>query len=168
MGSNSFSKLAQSWPPCSHEHSLQGHFHTPSFMASTCISELLDLQLQVHLLTRSIAASKHISTLAQLLPLGASPMSLDHYLHVHMTMATNCISTLAGLGPASAYFSSTGSWPLNGSPNSLHYGFQVHLQVHALTASQCISTFTQLASPGPPPISLKYCLQPDWLYFYIS
>jgi hypothetical protein len=82
-------------------------------MTSKCISELLDLGLQVRLQTGSITAFKCITE-------------------------SNSIA-------ASKYIS----------------------HVHTITASECISMFSQSASPGAPVITLQSRLKPDWPHGYI-
>jgi len=147
-----------------------------------CISELLSLSLQMQLQTRSILASKCIPKLARSRP----PSSSLGYT----ILASKCISKLAASRPPSASLSytisgfksisklarswppsaslsSTRSWPPSTSPNSLNRGLQVHLPVHTMMASKCISKLSQSASPGAPVITLQYRLQPDWPYVYI-
>jgi len=81
----------------------------------------LNQGLQVHLQTRSITASRCISSLAPL----RSASSHGHGLQVH-------IFKLARLRPPSV------------SPNSLDHCLQVHLQTHSITASKCISNVARL------------------------
>ena len=137
--------------------------------ASKCISELLDLGLQMHLQTRSITASKWISELFGL--------GLQMHLHMHLQtrlimasmcisefnsiLASKCISKPARSRPPIAYMSLTWSRPASASPNWLDRGVRVTLPVHMITASKCISKFSQSASPGAPAITLHYQLQPD-------
>jgi hypothetical protein len=107
---------------------LQMHLQTRSISASKCISELLHLglqmHLQMHLQTRSISASKSIS-------------------ECNSISASKCISKPARDRPPSASTSSTRSRPPSESANLLDHGLQVHLSVHTITASKCISTFSQ-------------------------
>jgi hypothetical protein len=108
----------------------------------------LDYGLKVHLLTRSITASKCISKPARSpsqsshndgLP-SASPNSLDLslqvYLHTHLIMACKCISELARSHTPSV------------SRNSLDYDFEVH----SITASKYLS---KLAQSQPWSVSLS-------------
>jgi len=61
---------------------------------------------------------------------------------------------------ASKYSSNLpGSWPSSGSPNSLDYILQVHLQTCSITASKCISEFTWSRPPSVYPNSLDHGLQ---------
>jgi len=96
----------------------------------------LDHGLQVHLRTRSIAASKSISKLARLLPPSASLNLLDYGLQVHHPIrsitVSKWISNLAWI------------WP----PCSHHHCLQVHLQICSIRASKCISKLVRLRPPG--------------------
>jgi len=96
----------------------------------------LDHGLQVHLSTSSITASQCISKLARSWPPSVSPDSLDYGLQVHMIMPFKCISKLAR------------SWPPSASLSSLNLSLQVHLHTRSITASKCISEFTQSPSPS--------------------
>jgi len=77
---------------------------------------LLDHSLEVHLQTRSISASKCISTVARLLPASLFPNWLNYGLQVGTSMASKCISKLAW------------SQPLSASLSSLNLSLQVHIQ----------------------------------------
>jgi len=64
--------------------------------------------------------------------------------------------SIASTSTASKYSSNhVRSWPPRVSPNTLNYGFQVHLCVHSISASICISKLARLR----PPNSLDQCLQ---------
>jgi hypothetical protein len=99
-----------------------------SIMASKSISELLDLglqmHLQMHLQTRLISAFMCIS-------------------EFNSISASKCISKPFRSRPSSASMTLTRSRPASASPNSLDHGPQVHLPVHMITASKCISKSSQ-------------------------
>jgi len=82
--------------------------------------------------------------------------------------AIKCISKLAWWRRPGASLSSPRSQLEATSPNSLDCSFQVHLPVHNIMASKCISKFSQSAFPGAATITLHYCLPPDWRYVYIE
>jgi len=137
--------------------SLQVNLETCSITASKCISELHDLGIQMNLQTHLITSSKCIT---ESLDLG-----LQMHLQTPLIMASKCISELLDLSlqciskparsqPPSASLSSTQSRPPSVSPNSLDCGLQIHLPVYTITASKCISKFSQSASPGAPSITL--------------
>jgi len=128
-------KLDRSWPPSSHDHGLQ-----------------------VHLQTRSIAASKYIFHFTRSRPPGASLSSLDQGLPVHLQthsiMASKCISELHHLGlhvhpqtrSITASKCTSKLVPLQSpraSLSSLDYGLPAYFYTHSITASKCISKFTQ-------------------------
>ena len=96
----------------------------------------LDYGLQVHLQTRSIAASKCISKLTQSLPPSASRNSLNRGLQVHLQ--TRLIT-------ASKF---TRSWPPSAD-----------LQTRSIVASKCISKLARSRPPSASPISLDHGLQ---------
>ena len=124
------SKLAQLWPPSSHNHGLQVHLQTPLITASKWISKLawsqppnsLDHSLQV----RTIMASKSIAKLAGSRSRSASLSSLNHGLQVYPQIrsitASKCISKL------------TRSWPWSVSLTSLDHHFQANLELLSRTA----------------------------------
>jgi len=138
---------------------LQMHLETRSITASKCISELLDLNFQMHFLTHSITASKCISEFNSILAFKCISELLNYSLHMHLQTARS--------RPPSASLSSTPSRSPCASPNSLDRSLQVHLPVHTITASKCISMFSRWASPDAPAITLQYRLQPDWPYVYV-
>jgi len=151
--------------------SLQMSVQTYSITASKWITELLDLGLQMHLRTRIITASKCISELLNLgLQIRLQPCSItaSKCISELLDLGLQCISKLAQSRPPSGSLSSTRSRPPSASSNSLDRGLQVHLPVYMITASKCISNVSQSASPGAPAITLQYRLQPDWPYVYIS
>jgi len=76
-------------------------------------------------------ASKDSSNLGRSWPPSACRDSLDHGLHLHTIMASQCISKLARLLPPSAALSSHA------------LGLQVHLQTRLIMASEYISQFTR-------------------------
>jgi hypothetical protein len=106
------SELPQSWP------------------RSVSLSSL-NLDLQLHLQTRTITASKFMSKLAQSRPPSASLSSLNLGLQLHFQTRSiapsQCISAFTQFRSPIA------------SPNSLDHGLKVHLQSRSITASQCIS-----------------------------
>jgi len=95
MASNCISTLAQLRPPSvslsSLDHDLQVHLQTGPITASKCISELLNLGLQMHLQTRSIAATKYISQFTRLRPPSASLSSLNQRLQVLLRLRSSTI-----------------------------------------------------------------------------
>jgi len=157
MASKCISKLAQSRPPTASVRYMivasKCISKLRSITAFKCISELHDLDLQVHLQTRSIIvskcisefnlslASKCISKLARSLssnaslsstwsrPPRVSTNSLNHCLHVCTIMASMYISKLARLQPPSV------------SLGSLNHGLPVHFHGHSNMASKCIFKF---------------------------
>jgi len=96
-----------------------------------------------------ITVSKCISKLAQSRTPSVSADLLNYCLQDRTIMASNCISKLAWLQPASANLqtgSNTASklaqkWP----PSSLHHDHEVHHQSRSVTISECISKFTRLS-----------------------
>jgi len=77
-------------------------------------------------------------------PSTTSKYSLDYSWPVLTIMASKCISKLARLRPP-----------------SLHdHVIEVHCETRSITASECISEFTQSSFPGAPRIALKHCRQP--------
>jgi len=195
MTSKCISKLDRSRHPSSHDHGLQVHLQTRSITASKCISEFNLISASKRIpklawsrppsvslsstwsqppsasLSYSISASKCISKPARSRPPSASLCSTwsqpPSVFLSYSISASKCISKPARLRPPSASLSSTRSRPPSASPNSLDRSLQVHLPVHMITASKCISRFSQSASPGAPAITLQYHLPPDWLYVYI-
>jgi len=183
---NASPKLARSWPPSASpnliDHGLQVH----TIMATNCISthaqsqprsaspnlinhglqvhllSSLNLSLQVHLQTRSIATSKCISKLDRPRPASwqddglrlpsACRNSHGHPLRVHLPTrsitASNCISSvhsitaskwiskLAQSPPPSASPNLDRSQPRSASLSSLHPGLELHLQTWSITASK--------------------------------
>jgi hypothetical protein len=89
-----------------------------------------------YLQTRSITASKCISNLARSRPPIEFPNSYDYGLQARKIMASKCISKLAQLRPPSAY-----------------------LQPRLITASKCISKPAGLRPPSVSPHSVDYGLQ---------
>jgi hypothetical protein len=68
--------------------------------------------------------------------------------------------TTASRLTASKYSSNLArSWPPSGSPNSLDYGLQVHLQTRSITASKCISKLARLRPPSSHDHGLQVHLQ---------
>jgi hypothetical protein len=120
----------------------------------------LDHGLQVPLRTRSIIVSQQAASQRP----SASPNWLDQAVKVHLQTGSitgfKCSSKLAGLR----------------CPKSLDQGLQLHLQTRSITASKvhpptrsitapaCIPEFTRSSFSGPPPITLKYRLQPVHIY----
>jgi len=147
------SKVAQPLPPCLHNQGLQVHHQTLWMMASKCISQSLDLGLQIHLQLNLIIASK----LGQSWPPTASPHSLDHSLHVPIIIVQNCIYTHSMVA-SNCISGFTSSRPPCASPNPLDHGLHVHLFVHMTAASKYFSESTQSSSSGTPQIALKYNL----------
>jgi hypothetical protein len=70
--------------PVSIDHGLPVHHLIISITASQCISELLNIGVQMHLQTRSITASKCISELMQSPPPSVSLISHDYGLQVFL------------------------------------------------------------------------------------
>jgi len=114
----------------------------------------LDHSLQEHLQTPSITASRRISEFTQSRSPIPSPNWLDHclgvYPSVHLISVCNCIPTLPRSRPQSASWNSldhglqghlefTHSWSPMASPNSHDHDLMVHLSVHSISASKCIS-----------------------------
>jgi len=173
--SKCISKLAQSRPPSASPNSLNHGLHVhlwvtrsrPPSASPNSLNHGLQVHLgvqlgrglQMHLQTHSITASKCISILARS-RLPSAPLR-------YSIKASKCISTPARSWPASASLSSTWYRSPSASPNSLDHSLQVHLPVHTITASKCISKFSQSRSPDTPAITLQYCLQPDWPYVYL-
>ena len=91
----------------------------------------------MHLQTRSIIASKCISTLARSWPPSASPSSLNHGLQVHLWVHLITRSSSASL-------------------NSLDHDLGVHLWVQSITASKRISTYTRLPHLSASPNLLEH------------
>jgi hypothetical protein len=84
----------------------------------------------VHYQARSITASKF----ARSWPPCASRNSVKHGLQVYFKVVR--------LRPPSSH-----DHPLqSASPNSHHYGLQVHLQTHSITASKCISELNVISA----------------------
>jgi len=140
-----------------------------------------------HPVHRPSTASKYSSNRARSRPPSASPITLHHGLQVHLETrsitASNCISQLARLRPASSdkhglqvhlqtrsiaisecISKFTRSLPRSVSPNMLDYCLQVHLQTRSVTASEYISEFTRMSFLGAPEIALKHRLQPVQIY----
>jgi len=96
---------------------------------------------------RPSTASKYMCDLARSRPPQASPISLDHGLHVHLQThsitASRCISNLAPLRPASSH----------------KHGLQVHLQSRSITASKSISKLARSRPRSVSQNSLDYGLQ---------
>jgi len=114
MASNSITNLARSWPLSWNNYRINDHFQTHPITACKCISELLDLGLQVNL---SVTWSR---------PPSESSISHDYGLQLHLTMASKCIAKLTWLQPPNASLSShvIGVWvPLI---FQLELGHQVH------------------------------------------
>jgi hypothetical protein len=148
LGSKCISKLARLRPP------------------SASLSSL-DHGLPVHLQTRQITASKCISELARLQAPSASLSPLDHGLHLHLhtrsITASKCISKLAQSQSPSVSLNShdyrlkhARSWLSSVSPDSLDHDLRVHLSIHFITASKCISKSAQLLPPSASPKSLDH------------
>jgi len=118
MACKCISKLARSRPPNASRNSLdrglQVHLQTRSIAASKCISEF-----------NLISASKCISDFTRSRPPSASPNSLDHGLPVHLQTrsitASKCISILAPVSNLARLP------PPSASPNSLDHGLGVYL-----------------------------------------
>jgi hypothetical protein len=151
--------------------------------ASKCISELHDLGLQMHLQTHSITASNYSSEfnsiaaskcISDLLDLGLQ-MHLQMHLQTHSIFSSKCISQFnlisaskcfskpARSRPPRGSMSSAQSWSASVSPNSLDRGLQVHLPVHTITASKCISMFSQSSVSRS---SCTVCSQIGRMYIY--
>ena len=136
------SKHAWLRPPISHNHDLQVYLQTRSIMASKCVTKLAQLRppsaalsslhhgLPVHIRTRSIMASKCINKLPRLQPPSGSLSSLNHGLPVHLESQLIMASKFAWW------------WP----PSELEYRLEVHLWVHSISASKCISELTRSRS----------------------
>jgi len=158
-------------------------------LLSKCITQLLDLSLRMHLHTVSTTAFKWISELARSGPPRASldssrssppnvsPNLLYHGFQVHLWVTESwppsaSSKSLTSALPVHLWF--TQSRPPSASPNWLDHRLQVHLlgqldlglpvnlPTCLITASMCISMFSQLPSPGAPGIMLQYHLHPDW------
>jgi len=123
--SKCISKLAWLQPPSSHDHGLQVQISklARSWPPSASPNSL-DRDLQVHLQSRSIMASKCISELARSQPSSVSLHMPDYSLHVRMITASKCISKLAR------------SRPRRVSLSSLDRHFQALLEL--LTSTACI------------------------------
>ena len=180
------SKLVQSRPLSSHNHSLQVHLHTRSITILECISmftrsmpptvspNTLDYGLQVHLQTSSITDS----VLARSRPRSVSATLLYHSLQLHLQTRSVTVSKLARSQPPSVSPSllnfglrvhlqtpsvtvSKLAWsrPPCVSPNSLDDGLQVHLHTGLITILECLTKCTWSWSPSVSPNTLDYCLQ---------
>jgi len=139
--------------PCCTQFATFAQLRVNQRIESPRLSRLQINRLLVLPQSRSILASKCISTHAQSWPPSASPKSLDHGLQVHLQsrsiMASNCISNLAQLRSPSA------------SPNSFDHGLQMYLQTRSITVFKCISKLTWIRPPSASPKSLDQGLQLD-------
>jgi len=136
------SLIAQSYHWSSHDCRLLVHLHTPSLMASMCISQLVSSQpvslqnhgLQLHFQTSSITASKCISNLIQLhsATVLLSSHNLGHQGHhtLYLFMAS----------------------------------IQVNLQTGKISTPKGIWKFTRFTASHTLHIALKCCLHRDWPY----
>ena len=153
MASKCISKLTHLQPPSA---SL-GDF----ISASNCISILTRRQTLSVSLSYPVSAVRCVSKLAQSWP----PCSQDHGFQLHLLTcqitASKCISEFTRSLPACASLRSTCSPRPSACSKSLNPSLQVHLQVHKITASNSIDTFSQLGSPGAPLITVEYRLLPD-------
>jgi len=115
--------------------------------------------LHYGLQVRTIMASKCISTLARLWPPSLHHHSLQVHLHLARLRPPNslhhglkvCLITRS-ITPSKF----TWSWPPSASPNSLDHDPGVHLNVHSIMASKCISEYTGLLPPSASPNSLDH------------
>jgi hypothetical protein len=140
-------------PPSTCPNSLDYGLPVRTIMASKGISlNSLDHGLHGYLETRSITASKCISTLAGLRPRSVFSNSRDNGLETCSIPASKCILKFARLRSPSV------------SSASLEPGLQVHPQTHSIMASEHISEFTRSSFSGSPRNSLKHCLQPQSRY----
>jgi hypothetical protein len=104
---------------------------------------LLNHELQAHLYTHYITASRCISKLPCWWSSSAFPFSLNHhhqvYLETRSIMALKCITTLAWVQTQSA----CQTW--------LNHDRGVHLNVKLITDSTCISKYPWLQPASPSP-----------------
>jgi len=119
--------------------------------------------LQVLLQSRLIMASKCISKLTR----SGSPSSHDHVLLLITSWPINRVSasiahaswstasrltplrSIASRSTASKYSSNLDwSWPPSVSPNTLNSSIQVHLWLHSISVSKCISKHARLRRPS--------------------
>jgi len=91
----------------------------------------------------------------------ASQSTISRFTALKFTASRVTASRLTTIGSvtsrstASKYsFNLVRSWPPSVSPNTLNYGCQVHLWVHSIPASKCISILAQWRSPSPSLSSL--------------
>jgi len=119
------SKPTRSQPPSVSPNSRDYGLQVSMIMASKCISpNSLNHDLEMHLQTRSIMASKIISKPTRSQPPSVSPNSPDYGLQVSMIMASKCIS-----------------------PNSLNHDLEMHLQTRSIAASKFTRAWLPSASP---------------------
>jgi len=86
------------------------------------------------------------------LPLSRHPKSIDHDLQLHSQThsitACKCAQSWTLHVQLQSHFitafMAARSWSYSASPTSHNYGLQVHLGVHLLSASKCISTLAWL------------------------
>jgi hypothetical protein len=160
MTSKCIWNLNRSRPPSLHDHGLQVHLQTRKIMASKCISVL-----------NMISASEGIHKLARSQPPIASPsppISQPPCAYLNYSIsASKCHSKPPGSQPPSRSLSSTRFRPPRAFRNLRDHGLQVHLPVHTITASNCISKFSQSESPGAVANTLQYQLLPVWPYVNI-
>jgi len=118
-----------------------------------------------------ISASKCISTLGRTrfssAYLSSTRSRLPSASLSYSISAFKCISKPARSMPPTESLGSIRSRHPSASPNSLECCLQLNLPVHTITASKCISKYSQSLSPGAPAITLQYRPQPDWPYVYI-
>jgi len=140
--------LTQSWPSHVSPNLPNDGLEAGIIMASNRISKLAQTHLPsspnhgrtVNIQPRLITVSKWVSELLDL--------SLEMHFHSRSIMA----STFAQ------------SWPPSSCPHSLACGLQAHLSVHTISASKCISQFTQSSSSGGPWVAPMHHLLPVWIY----
>jgi len=102
----------------------------------------------VHVRTRSITASKCISTLARLRPASLHDHGLQVHLQTHLIVASHCIFEFNSVSASKCISKLARSRPPSESPDPLYYG----LQVRTIMASKFIS---KLARSWPPNASLS-------------
>ena len=148
-------------------HDLQMHLQTRSITAckwiwefnlisaSKCISKLALSRSPSESLSYTIWATKLARSWPACAYLSSSWSRPPSVCLSYSITPSKCNSQPARSRPPSESLSSTRSRPSSGSRISLDRGLQVHLPGHMITASKCISRFSQSLSRGVPAITLQ-------------
>ena len=97
-------------------------------------------------------------------------VSLIYTLHcsAHLWYRSILVHPPPPMSPSPSLLSFNMCIPPPASPCQTESWWRLDTDFPTLTASKCISKFSQLASQGASSIMLQYCLQPNWSYAYIS